>query len=393
MHLNMNASRRGFLIAVAICGMALAARAEQVPVDSPQGIAKSLLPFVEQHALAGAVTVVVNKDKVLSIETVGYADIAKRKPMREDSIFWIASMTKAITGAAVMMLVDEGKIDLDAPVEKYLPEFKGQMVIVERNDERMVLKKPARPVTVRNMLSHTSGMAFKSGVEEPTLDMLPLETVVRSYAMSPLLHEPDSKYLYSNEGINTAGRVIEVASGMSYEEFMNARLFYPLGMKDTGFWLTKKQAGRVAKTYKPNAAKSGLEESRTQFLHYPLDEPRRQPMPGGGLFSTGHDVARFCQMILNGGELDGRRYLSGRAITEMTKRQTQATLKESYGLGWAVQGNGEFGHGGALATNMTIHKEKGLATIYLVQHQGYAGPDGGKILPAFRKAALEKFGK
>lgn len=391
----MNTTRRNLItwLGVAVYALAFSASAQKLPMDSPQGIAKSLLPFVEQNALAGAVTVVVSKDKILSVETVGYADIAKQKPMKADSIFWIASMTKAITGTAVMMLVDEGKIDLDAPVEKYLPEFKGQMVIAEKDDNHVLLKKPTRPVTVRNMLSHTSGMAFKSGIEEPTLDMLPLATVVRSYAMSPLLHEPDSKYLYSNEGINTAGRIIEVVSGMSYEEFMNARLFYPLGMKDTGFWLTKKQVERLAKTYKPNAAKNGLEETRTQYLFYPLDEPRRQPMPGGGLFSTGHDVARFCQMILNGGELDGRRYLSEKAVAEMSKRQTPASLKESYGLGWAVQGNGEFGHGGALSTNMTIHKDKGLATIYLVQHQGYAGPDGGKIQPAFRKAALEKFGK
>jgi CubicO group peptidase (beta-lactamase class C family) len=391
----MSTTRRHFLalVGAAICVASLSGIAQTVPLESPQGIAKSLVPFVERHELAGAVVAVANKDKILCLEAVGYADVAKRQAIKTDGIFWIASMSKPITATAFMMLVDEGKVNLDDPVEKYLPEFKGQMVIAEKDETHVVLKKPKHPITVRNILSHTSGLAFKSAVEEPTMDMLTLQKAVRSYAAAPLLHEPDSKYLYSNAGINTAARIIEVVSGMPYEVFMDQRVFQPLGMKDTTFWPDKKQLKRLVTPAKPNAKKDGLETTTINQLTYPLDSALRQPMPAGGLFSTAADVTRFCQMILNGGEWNGKRYVSAAAIAEMGKRQTPAELKESYGLGWSSAPN-EFGHGGALATNMTIHKDKGLVTVYMVQHSGYAGPDGGKnIQPTFRKAAFEKFEK
>ena len=141
-----------------------------------------------------------------------------------------------MTATALMMLVDEGKVNVDDPVEKYLPEFKGQWVKAEQDADHVLLKRPAHPITVKNVLSHTSGLPFSSPLEEPTLDLLPLAARVRSYAMLPLEFEPDSKYAYSNAGINTAGRIIEVVSGMPYEQFMEQRLFQPLGMKDTTFW-------------------------------------------------------------------------------------------------------------------------------------------------------------
>src|SRR6516164_5784933 len=170
----------------------------------PKSIAAVLQPFVDSHSLAGAVTLVADKTHVLSLETVGYADVAARKPMKPDTLFWIASQSKSITAAALMMLVDEGRIRLDDPVEKYLPEFKGQWLAVEQDREHMLLNKPGHPITVREVLSHTSGLPFKSAMEQPTLDLLPLRDAVRSYAMTPLQFEPGTKYQYSNAGINTA---------------------------------------------------------------------------------------------------------------------------------------------------------------------------------------------
>ncbi len=134
---------------------------------SPPSIAETLQPFVDRQALAGAVALVADKDKVLGITTVGYADVTAKAPMPPNALFWIASMSKPVTAAAVMMLVDEGKIHLDDPVETYLPEFKGQMVVSEKDDAHVLLKKPAHPITVRNVLSHTSGLPFKSALEEP----------------------------------------------------------------------------------------------------------------------------------------------------------------------------------------------------------------------------------
>src|SRR5579884_1204099 len=185
-------------------------------------VAKSLQPFVDNGTLAGAVTLVASPDKVLSLEAVGYSDVAARTPMRTDNVFWIASMSKPMTAAGLMMLVDEGKVRLDDPVEKYLPEFTGQMVVAVKGVDLLVLKKSPRPITVRDILSHTSGMVTKSPLERE-LDILSLHDGVLTCALSPLQFEPGTKYQYCNAGINTAGRIIEVVSGMPYEEYMQKR--------------------------------------------------------------------------------------------------------------------------------------------------------------------------
>jgi CubicO group peptidase (beta-lactamase class C family) len=348
-------------------------------------IVEALEPFVKQGQLAGAVTVVATKDKVLTVDTVGFADIAGQKPMQPDSLFWIASMSKPITGAALMILVDEGKVSLDDPITKFLPDFREQFVLAEREGDRMVLRKPAQAITVRQCMSHMSGLPFSSSLEKPTLDNLPLFAAVGSYALTPLHSEPGTKYVYSNAGINTVGRIIEVVSGKSYESFLDERLFRPLGMRDTTFWPNEEQVSRLAKAYKPNDQQQ-LEETKISQLQYPLtDRQRRFPMPGGGLFSTAADVTRFCQMVAAGGTFEGTKILSEQAVKDMTSRQTPASVKENYGVGWTT--GGTFGHGGALSTNMTIDPQRGLITVFLVQHAGFPNDAGSKIQPAFVRAA------
>jgi CubicO group peptidase (beta-lactamase class C family) len=363
--------------------------AEPPAAASPKCLAGVLQPFVDHHVLAGAVILVASKDKVLDLGAVGYADIAAKKPMRTDDLFWIASQSKPITATALMMLVDEGKVCVDDPVEKYLPEFKGQMVVAEQDQNHVLLKRPKHPITVKNVLSHTSGLRAISPVERPTLDLLPLRAAVKSYAMLPLLFEPDSKYQYSNAGINTAGRIIEVVSGMPYEEFLDKRLFGPLGMKDTTFWPNAEQLKRLAKSYKPSADKKGLEETTISQLKYPLDDRGRQPMPAGGLFSTALDQSIFYRMIAQGGVFAGRRYLSERAVKTMTSKQTGA-LPTPYGFGFST-GGGQIGHGGAYSTNSTYDTEHQLITIFLVQHAGWRSDEGKKILPAFQQAAIKAY--
>jgi CubicO group peptidase (beta-lactamase class C family) len=290
-----------------------------------------------------------------------------------------------------MMVVDERKVRLDDPVERYLPEFEGQWLAAERGKDHLLLRKPRRPITVRQILSHTSGLPFSSALERPTLDLLPLRVAVGSYAMTPLLFEPGSRYQYANAGINTAGRIIEAVSGVPYEAFLERRLFRPLGMKDTTFRPTAQQLRRLARSYKPNARGTGLEETTITQLHYPLDGRQRQPVPAGGLFSTADDLARFCRMVLGGGVLDGKRYLSEAAVKQMTRKQTGPGVPEGYGLGWAV-GDGSFGHGGAYATNMTVDTKRGLITVWLVQHAGFPG-DGGRAQAAFQEAARARFAR
>jgi CubicO group peptidase (beta-lactamase class C family) len=360
--------------------------------EAPATSSSLLKPFVDKHELAGAVALVADKNKVLSVEAVGFADIAAGKVMRQDNIFWIASQTKPMTAVAVMMLVDEGKISLDDPIEKYLPEFRGQMVVAEKDNEHIVLRKPKHPITVRETLNHTSGLPFKSAIEEPTLDGLSLSSAVRSYAMTPLLSEPGTVYRYSNAGINTAARLIEVVAKVRYEDFMQQKLFDPLGMKDTTFWPNEAQSLRVAKSYRPDASKTNLAEFPISQLIHPLsDRVHRFPMPAGGLFSTAIDTSLFCRMLLNNGELDGKRYLSENAIRELSKRQTPPAIKESYGLGFSVSPD-SYGHGGAQATNMEIRSGKGLVLVWMVQHGGFPG-EGAKAQGAFKNWALDKFGK
>jgi CubicO group peptidase (beta-lactamase class C family) len=363
-------------------------------------VAGSLQPFVDGSKLAGAVVLVADHEKVLTLETVGFADLEARKPMRPDTLFWIASQSKPITATALMMLVDEGKVRLDDPVEEYLPEFRDQWLAVERDQRHVLLQRPKQRVTVRHLLSHTSGLPFSSELEHPTLDGLPLRVAAGSYAMTPIQWEPGTKYQYSNAGINTAGRIIEVVAGMPYEVFLEKRLFGPLGMKDTTFRPNAEQVVRLAKSYRPKAEGKGLEEIPITQLRYPLDDPTRQPMPAGGLFSTAGDVGRFCRMILAGGTYNGKRYLSESSVREMTSRQTATGIEEDYGLGWATGADrpasngpiipGPCGHGGAYATSMSIDPRRDLITVYMVH---YAGPGGDAPRSAFVEAAEKAFGR
>ncbi len=349
-------------------------------------------PFVDSHELAGAVMLVANQDKVLAIEAVGWADIAARKPMQTNSIFWIASQSKPVAATALMILVDEGKVNLEDPVEKYLPEFHGQMVIAEKDAEHVLLRRPGHPITVKNILSHTSGLPFQSALEVPTLDRDPLAARVRSYAMTPLEFEPDSKYLYSNAGINTAARIIEVVTAIPYERFLDERLFQPLGMKDTTFWPGEEQLPRIARSYRPGPKRQGLEETTISQLYYPLsDRSTRFPMPAGGLFSTAHDITLFYQMLLNGGELAGKRYLSKAAVKQLIRRQTPPEIPQNYGLGFSVSET-TFGHRGAYSTNSYANTQNGLIFIWLVQHDGFPGK-GEQAQNAFQQTAIDMFAK
>jgi CubicO group peptidase (beta-lactamase class C family) len=380
--------KRNCTLLMLLAGLALSG---PVLAESPGSVTALLQPFVEKHELAGAVALVADKDKILSMEAVGFADIDGKKAMKTNTMFWIASQSKAMTATAVLMLVDEGKIALDDPVEKYPPEFRSQMVVAEKDNDYMLGRKPTHPITIREVLSHMSGLPFKSAIEEPTLDSLPLAAAVRSYAMTPLQSEPGTRYQYSNAGINTAARILEVVSGIKYEHFMQQRLFGPLGMTDTTFWPTEEQAHRIAKSYRPDAAKSNLVKIFIDQLVYPLtDNAHRFPIPAGGLFSTAKDTVLFCRMLLNGGKLNGRRYLNKAAFEELTKRQTPESVRESYGFGLAV-GADWFGHGGAFATNMEIRSADGLVIIWMVQHSGFPG-DGANAQGVFRNWAIEHFG-
>jgi CubicO group peptidase (beta-lactamase class C family) len=348
-------------------------------------------PFLDKGAFAGAVLLVADHARILSVEAVGYADVAKKTPMRPDSLGWIASQTKPITGTLAMLLIEEGKISLDDPISKYLPEFNTMWVAVEKDEQHTLLRPASRPITVRDVLCHVSGLPFMSAVEHPSLDGLSLAQASRSYSMMPLQTEPGTKYAYSNAGINIAGRIIEIVTGLSYEQFLDRRFLGPLGMDDTTFWPNEAMLPRVAKSYTIPDDTKVLTEIQIGQLRYPLNDPTRYPMPAGGLFSNVTDCARFCQMILRGGEWGGRRYLTEQSVATLVGRHTPTTINEDYGLGWS-RSNGGYGHGGAFNTVMWIDPHLNLINVFFIQHAGN-GEEIKKCYDAGMAVLRKRFGK
>ncbi len=389
--------------------------------DAPAPIATVLQSFVAGRIAPGVVALVANRDGVVSLEKAGYASLARKVPIREDAVFWIASMSKSLTGTALMMLVDEGKVSLDDPVEKHLPEFKGQRV----EQEGIEMHPPGHPITVREIMSHTSGLVLAS---EKTLKRTQvLKDDVLEYAKHPLRQEPGTKYEYNNCGINTGARIIEVVSGMTYAEFMQKRLLDPLGMKDTTCWPNEEQAARLAHTARFTEDKKDLVEivqdanakpehilkfsgglpvprAVTQDMGFGIafDYGKRYAMPAGGYFSTARDLGQFCRMLLRGGELDGKRYLSEKAVREMSAPQigdVKLSPQETYGIGWSVKltdeegpAAGSFGHRGARRTAMWIDPENGLAMVILVERFDMPGEQQKVMYGGFMKAAVARFG-
>jgi CubicO group peptidase (beta-lactamase class C family) len=330
-------------------------------------LAVRLQHYIDDNIMAGAVLLVADKngEKTLALEALGHADIAEGRPMGTDTVFWVASMTKPLTAAAFMMLVDEGRANVDDPVEKYIPGFHNLKVLKPDG----TLAPPATTIRIKHLLSHTSGLRFVNTMDGSIIDSVPLRMSVEHALLDPLVEEPGKKYLYSNAGIDAVGRVIEIVSGMPYEKFLQDRLLGPLGMVDTIFTPDAGQLRRLAKTYKTAQDKKNLVETKTPYLTYPLDARGRYPSPSGGLFSTAGDMFRFCRMLAGGGTVNGRRYLSKEAVLQMTTKQTGPLVEKEYGFGLGSSPDGKkFGHAGALKTDMFV--ENGQIRIIMTQHAG-----------------------
>jgi CubicO group peptidase (beta-lactamase class C family) len=322
--------------------------------------------------------------------------------MRPDTLFRIASMTKPITAIGIMMLADEGKLKVDDPVEKHLPEFRGQMLVAERSGDMTTLKKPPRPITLRDLLTHTSGMP---GMPPTGLADLyarrnhTLAEAVMAYSQRPLEFEPGSKWAYCNVGIDTLGRVIEAVSGQSYESFLRDRLFAPLGMVDTTFYPSPEQLKRAATTY--DRKDGELRPVATSIIGPPAGA--KYPIPAGGLYSTAPDLARLYRMMLNRGAADGRRYISESSVDAMTQVQT-GDLKTGFtdgmgfGLGWGVVRQpggvterlspGTYGHGGAFGTQAWIDPQAGRFMVLMIQRTGLPNSDASEIRRTMQRVAF-----
>jgi CubicO group peptidase (beta-lactamase class C family) len=415
-----SATLRPGLLGLLLASSVLLKAAE--PAPSPGPLAAALQPLVDRQIIAGAVALVADKEKVLALEAVGLASVKDKIPMQTDNLFWIASMSKSVTGASLMMLVDEGKLSLDDAVEKHLPEFKGQKLVPEEGGAE---RAPGHPITVREVMSHTSGLI--SAGDKRLKQKNQLAENVAQYAAAPLLREPGAKYQYNNSGINTGARVVEVLAGQPFAEFQKSRLFTPLGMKDTTYWPTEEQGSRLARTVKRTDDQKGLEDIHLDKTLTPegivrLSKGVKVPQlmltnfgvgkifeyqnqygePAGGLFSTAADMGTFCQMLLNGGTWKGTRYLSEKAVHEMAASQTAGVSvnpSETYGVGVSIKIKedeglpaGSYGHRGARKTMMWIDPQHDLALVLLVQLWELRPEDQKELYSTFLKTAVEKYG-
>jgi CubicO group peptidase (beta-lactamase class C family) len=395
--------RRLFLCAAVSFAMLPLAAAELPRFDEGRlaEIPQRMEQFVSEGQIAGAVTLVATKDRVVHLAAVGKADLASGRAMEPDAIFRVASMTKPITSTALMQLVEQGKLAIDDPVMKHIPAFAGQKVkqggtLTPALSQRE--REEARPVTIRDVVTHTAGLATSPGGAAP--QGATIEEISNAIGKLPLEFAPGSKWQYSS-GITIAGRLIEIASGESYADYLRRHIFEPLKMKDSTFQLSAEQAKRVATTYQPGKEK-GLLEAVT------ISDPTgaRTPNPSGGLYSTAADMARFYQCILNGGGFDGVRLLSEKSVAEMTRIHTPGivtgfTPGNGWGLGWCVVEKpqavtrllspGTYGHGGAWGTQGWVDPRRGLIFVLMIQRQNFGNSDASNVRDAFTEAALTAY--
>jgi CubicO group peptidase (beta-lactamase class C family) len=384
-------SQRSASILALIISASAVVRAEEPP--KIPAVCEAMRKAIDDREIAGAVTLVATPEGIIHLDAAGQADIAAETPMRPDTIFWIASMTKPVTAAAVMMLQDEGKLSVDDPVEKHIPEF-AQLKTKEG--------KPAR-VTIRHLLTHTSGMGEIS--PEEAREITDLAGLIPRYVAKPVQFEPGTRWVYCQSGINTAGRIVEVVSGQSFTGFLYERLFGPMGMKDTTFYLNDDQLPRLATSYRRTESGELTDSPNFILLGKSPTSRDRFPAANGGLFSTAPDYARFCRMLLRGGELDGRRYLSPDAVKQMTSLQSgELPTGFTPGCGWglgccvvrepqgvtAMLAPGTFGHGGAYGTQAWIDPEAKRIYILMVQRANFPNSDASDVRRAFQEAAAAK---
>lgn len=353
--------------------------------------------LIEEQKIAGAVTVVVRKGKVVQAEAYGYADLETKKKMQMDTIFRIYSMTKPIVSVATMMLVEEGKVKLDDPVSKYIPEFKGVRVYDSGQVINMKTVPADREPTIADLLRHTSGLTYGFMGNTPVDRMYRranvlgedrLEDLGKKLGNIPLQYQPGTKWLYS-VSVDVLGRVVEVGSGKKLDVFLKERIFKPLLMVDTGYSVPADKVDRFATNYGPKLAGNGLrvvdDVKTSKYLKRPVFFSG-----GGGLVSTIGDYVRFCQMLMNGGTLDGARILKAKTVKMMTKNQLPKPAYPigfgnskrkgvGFGFGFSVRVEadgednriGEYGWGGAASTHFWVSPADDLFVVTMSQHMPY----------------------
>jgi CubicO group peptidase (beta-lactamase class C family) len=364
---------------------------ESVGVSSERvhRIEAAMKKLVDDKQVAGLVTLLERHGKVVAFNAVGQKDVRTADPVQKDSIFRIYSMTKPLTGLAMMMLYEEGKWRIDDPVARYIPEFAKMKVYTGKNEDGTPkLEDAKRSMTMRELMTHTAGLGYVLSANNPVDKMIidgnvlnsaaPLKNMIDGLAKLPLLAQPGTRWSYSI-AVDVQGYLVEKFSGMPFADFLRTRVFEPLGMKDTAFYVPKEKLSRLALVH--NGSPNGLvvDENRPDPTVVPLG-----PSGGGGLFSTAMDYARFCEMMLGGGQLNGVRIIAPRTVEMMrTNYVNPDALKTMQpGTGWGMDfqivmdaaaagdsvPNGTYSWFGIAGTWFWIDPVDDLAFVGMVQH-------------------------
>jgi len=390
----MSAMRILLLALISYCGFATAAAPVVVKDPAKTGldgerlarIPERMKSFVDRGTMAGVVTLVARHGSIAALDSVGFTDLETKQSLQTDAIFQLHSMTKPVVAIAALMLSEEGRLAINDPVEKYLPEFRGMWVIDKQDESSRTLRRPSRPITIRDLMTHTSGLPLNppAGIGELHGALhKTLNEAVLVISQQPLAFDPGTKWMYSNTGTAALGRVIEVVSGISFETFLETRIFKPLGMNDTHIYPPKEKFGRMPTAY---ILKDG---KLLKYTSDPLGEGAmkfrvgaKYPLPEGGLYSTASDLFILYQLMLNRGEYKGVRILSPASVDSMTRVHT-GDMKASgpgigAGLGWTVVRDtaaaplsiGTYGHGGRYGTYCFIDPVKDMIGIFLIHREG-----------------------
>lgn len=348
----------------------------------------------DAHGYLGGVSLIMRDGAIVDWQAYGYRDLARHKPMRKDDIFRIYSMTKTIASVAVMMLVEEGRITLEDPLSRYLPGFDVPQVMTGGTADHPTLRDAARPITLHALITHTAG--FPAGLKGDDEAVKRMERVdphgardLRDFAgrMShvALAADPDTRFGYDGASIELLARVVEVVSGQPFADFLKQRIFVPLDMRDTGFTVPAAQRERIVDLTTVND-RGALVLADTVSAKHPGERLNAYDSAAGGLYSTAHDYARFAQMLLNGGSLDGKQLLGRKTVELMLRNHltmlsppvTQFSQAEGFGIGGYVVidaarrgqlgSNGQFGWTGAASTYYSIDPQEHLVSMLLLQH-------------------------
>ena len=385
-------------------------------------IDKVMEMHVDQQKIAGGVTLLARHGKIAHLGTYGMMDVEAGKPMAPDTIFRIASMTKPITSVAVMMLYEEGHFRLHERVSKFIPAFKEMQVLPPADAEDSVQSVPAtKQITIWNLLTHTAGLTYHwngrlgqqytdAGITHGLLqDESTLDEKMKILATIPLLYQPGAEYEYGLS-IDLLGYLVEVVSGMSLDAFFSERIFKPLGMKDTHFFIPEAKRERIATVYErtkdePITRKSQeptVDGALIYSTDYPYNGPRTYFSGGGGLVSTVSDYARFAQMMLNGGKFNGVRLLSRKTVELMTTNQlANMDVNHGFGLGFGIVRDesdlreigsvGRYGWGGFFFTNFFIDPQEQMIGIFMCQLHPSGGLDLGERIRILCYQAIADF--